>query len=255
MSTLKFVGRPPDSDFSVVHKKYTQARYDTVKVDSAYINSQIALIAPTLVSQSYVDTQDSQRSSKAAADAADAGYLLATQRGVTSGIAPIASDGYIPSANLPTLQTERKPTYTVASTTFLTTTRNVTTTNAKEYQAATMNIADPGYPYYPLCFALIRGGAINVTQNPSRSMGTPSYGQVSILAADNTKYSWCICNSRKVYDYHLAMPFADTTINPTTRPPVEGALTLNLWLGLWGGSIYTFDATGLQFFSINIPAA
>lgn len=254
MSTLKYVGRAPDSDYSAVHKKYVDQRYSTVKVDDAYIDSQVAAIGTTLVSQTYVDAQDAQRATKSAVDTADAGYLLASSRGAASGVAPLSSDGYIPSANLPTLQTDRKPFYTVASSTFLSGLRVVTTVNPKEYQAATMTIPDPGFPYYPLCFALIRGGAINATQTPNRSTGTPHYGQVSILGSDNTKYGWCLTGSRKCYDFHLAMPFADDTIDPSTRPPVIGSLTLGLWLGLWGGSTYTFDSTGLQFFSINYPA-
>lgn len=254
MSTLQYRGRSPDSDFSIVHKNYVDGRYNTVRVDQAYINSQISAVAGTLVNQNYVDAQDALRATKAAADAADASYVPADQRGVANGVAPIGSDGYIPSANLPALQTTRKPVFKGPDQVFLSGQRTVTTTSSKEYQVATMTITDPGFPYYPATFAYIRGGPLGAIQNPPRTMGTPNFGQVSILAADNTKYGWSLCGSRKVYAHHLVLPFADNTINPTTRPPVEGDLTLGLWVGLWGGTSYTFDSADLQFFTICYPA-
>ena len=254
MSSLVYRGRSPDSDHSVVNKRYTDQRYDTVRVDAAYISSQIALVTSSLVTPAYVDQQDGFKAAKTAVDAADSGYLLASTLGAANGVAPIASDGYIPAINLPTLQTQRNPTFVGPSQVFLSGSRVVTTINAKEYQVATMTIPDPGYPYYPLCFAMIRGGAQQVTAEPPRSQGTPNYGQVNILASDNTKYGWGICTSRKVWDFHMCLPFADTSINPTTRPPVQGALTLGLWVGLWGGTTFTFDSGGLQFWSINYPA-
>ncbi|AEL98450.1 hypothetical protein LINSTU_245 [Mycobacterium phage LinStu] len=254
MATLKYVGRAPDADFSVTHKKYVTTRYNTIRVDADYINSKVAEVGATLVTPAYVSAQDALRASKAAVDAADAGYLPVSQRAVANGVAPIDEDGYVPGEMLPTLQTERKVFFKNVDTVLLTGNRVVTTVNAKEFQVASMTIPDPGFPYIPLVFATIQGAAASAAANPLRHMGTNNYGQLTVLDGENTKYAWAICGSRKTYSMFTALPFADPEVNPTTRPAIYGSLDLGLWIGLWSGTTFTFNPTGLRFYAICYPA-
>lgn len=252
---LKYLGREPGSDFSVMTKKKVDDAYAAVSASDSFLHSATALAAATadLATPTYVDTQDGFRATKSAVDSADANYLLATTRGAANGVAPLGSDGYIPSANLPTLNSNRKPIFKNVDTVFLTAPRVVTTTNAKEYEAARLTIADPGFPYIPVPFAVIRGGAVNATEPASQSVGTGNYGQISILDASNVKWGWCITTGQHPQSWHTALPFADNTINPTARPPVTGITTLSLYLGVWTGTTYTFDNVGLQFYCLVYP--
>lgn len=252
MTGLQYRGRVPDTDFSVLHKKWADDNYDLVKVDAAFVNNAVATEGIPLVSQTYVDNQDNLREKITAVDTADLGYLLATVLGTASGVASIGADGYVPSAQLPTLTTERKPFVVNATEVLMTGTHEVTTLNNKEYRAANLTITDPGFPYIPLFFAYVSGGSLNGVQ-PSRMLGTGSYGQISVLRSDNLKYAWTLCNSKKALDTFCAMPFADTTINPTVLPPLYGTTQWSLWLGLWSGSTFTFTPTGFRFFAFVWP--
>lgn len=252
MSGLLYVGRAPDSDFSVVPKSYVDARYNTIKVDNAYITSAVNAQSSALVTQSYVDSQDALRATKANVDSADAAYVPTSNVGVANGLVPLDNNSYVLSANLPTLVTNRKPIYVPATSVTLSGSRDVITTNAREYQAASLSIPDPGFPYIPLLFAQIQGGAVNTTP-AGIGLGTASYGQVSILDSGNVKYGWCLCTSSNYLNFHTAIPFADGTTNPTSRPPIQGASTFGLWLALWGGTNYTFTSTDLNFFALVYP--
>lgn len=249
---LSYVGRAPVSEFSVVPKSVADARYDALVVDDEFLEDAVATSAIDLVTPSYVDTQDSFRATKAAVDAADANYLLATTRGAANGVASLDGDVYVPSAQLPTLNTNRKVGFKNVDTVFLSGSRTVTTTNAREYEAARLTIADPGFPYIPLPFCTIRGGSVGGSAS-SPSMGTGNYGQVTILDASLNKWGWCITGGHKVPGWNMALPFADSTINPTSRPPITGSVTLSVWLACWTGTTYTFDSAGLQFYALIYP--
>ncbi|QZE10552.1 hypothetical protein SEA_SCOOBYDOOBYDOO_237 [Mycobacterium phage ScoobyDoobyDoo] len=254
MSTIKYVGRAPDSDGSLVPRRYVQDRYGTIKVDTDFITSEVLSQAGAagLVTESYVDAQDNLRAKKAAVDAADANHVPVSQRGQANGVVPLDNNAYIPSQYLPTISTSRSPIFVPATSVALTSNRVVTTTNPKEYQAASISIPDPGYPYIPLLFAQILGGSSN-GNIVNRTMGTGNFGQVTILRSDNEKYGWNLCGSHKPMYYHTAIPFADNTINPTVREPMSGASTFGLWLGLWSGLTYTFSPVGLNFFALVYP--
>jgi len=252
MSGLQYRGRAPDTDFSVLHKKWADDQYDLLKVDEAFVNNAVATEGIPLVSKNYVDTQDNLREKIATVDAADLNYIAATALGNASGVASIGPDGYVPSAQLPTLTTERKPFIVNATEVLMTGSREVTTLNNKEYRAANLTIEDPGFPYIPLFFAYVMGGSLNGPQT-TRLLGTGSYGQISVLRSDNLKYAWTICNSKKALDTFCAMPFADQTINPTVLPPLYGTTQWSLWLGLWSGSTFHFTPNGLRFFCIVWP--
>ncbi|ASZ74788.1 minor tail protein [Mycobacterium phage Phabba] len=251
---MRYVGREPDSDYSVLPRRYVTDRYDTIRVDNDFITAELATQASEagLVNQSYVDQQDALRAKKANVDTADANYIPVSQVGATNGIVPLDTNSYIPSQYLPTIQTERKMGYVAAQNIILSGERLCTAINPKEYLAATLTIPDPGFPYIPLIFAHILGGSINGNA-ANRGMGTGSYGQISVLKSDDTKHSWCLATSHKTLAYHTCVPFADNTVNPNTRPLLEGQSVFNLFLGLWSGNTYTFNSAGLQFYALVFP--
>ncbi|ACH62208.1 hypothetical protein MYRNA_241 [Mycobacterium phage Myrna] len=251
---LDYVGRAPDSDYSVLPRRYVTERYDTIRVDQDFITADLAnqAAATGLVAPSYVDQQDALRAKKANVDAADANYIPVSQVGAPNGVVPLDNNSYIASQYLPTIQTERKMGFVAAQTVILSGDRVCTAINPKEYLAATLTIPDPGFPYVPLLFAHILGGSVNGNA-ANRGMGTGSYGQISILRADDTKYSWSLTTSHKPLAYHTCVPFADNTVNPTTRPLLEGQHVFNLFLGLWSGNTYTFNSTALQFYALVFP--
>jgi len=248
MSTLQYRGRAPDSDYTVVHKKYIDDRYAVLKVDTAFINQAVATQMVNGVNSGYVDQQDGFLAHKAAVDTADAGYLATTVLGAANGVASLGSDIYVPPAQLPTLQTERAPFFKNADTLFLTgtATREVTTANPREFQLATLTIPDLGFPYTPLLFGVVRGGSLNGI-NTSRAMGTGNYAQISILRSDNAKYGFQLTSGQKGYDTFTCIPSSDPTA------PISGANTFGLWVGMQSGNTYTFSAVGLAFYAIAMP--
>jgi len=250
MSGLQYVGRAPDSDFSVVHKKWVDDRYAQVKVDLAYVNSATTAALTSKVTTDYVDTQDNLRAKSADVDAADATYVPLSQKNQANGIATIGPDGYIPAAQLPALSTQRKVSYKFADTIYLTGTQSVQTTSAKEYKAATLTIPDPGFPYVPLAFADIQGGSTSGAQG-TRTEGTGSFGQISILDPTDVKYGWGICTDMKTLAYYKAIPYGPVGKLPAA---VNGPLTLDLWLALWAGQTYIFTGASLLFWAMVYPS-
>lgn len=248
---LEYRGRAPDSDFSVVHKKWADDHYTLIKVDTAYVNTQVATAVVNLADPAFVDAQDNLRAKTALVDAADALYVPLTQKGQPNGVASIGSDGYVIPSQLPALTTERKPVSKNVDTIYLSGTRGVTNLTPKEFKAATLTFADPGFPYIPLVIASVQGGATSGTQGP-KTIGGGSYGQISVLDADDKRYAWAVCTDQKSLSYHLAIPYGE----PLRAVPysVSGALTLDLWLGLWSGSAYTFTSDNLVFYLVAYPS-
>lgn len=254
---LKYVGRRPDnSGYAVMSKAQVDDAYEGSRVDNDYVTGAVQDVLPSLASLTYVTNQDAQRATKTAVTAADATYVPVSQlSGVSGGVVPLNSSSSVPLSRVPaTIQTHRAPIVKYADTVHLVGTEvMVAPSGAKQYLAASVTIADPGYSYIPLPFAVVRGGALDSADPVTRSMTTACYGQLSVLDADNVKYGWTVCTGRKVYDFHTLLPFADDQVNPTSRPLVEGPLTLDLWLGLYGGTTYTFTNTGFQFYVLIYP--
>jgi hypothetical protein len=250
VSALGYKGRAPDSDYSVLHKKWVDDRYAAQKVDNTYINAQVAakIAAAGLVDQLYVDQQDATLAHKAAVDSADYNYLPASQLGTAGGVAQLGADIYVPAANLPPLQTERAPYFKNADSIFLTGTRDVSQVNPKEFEAARLTIPDLGFSYTPLLFAVIQGGAINAPNPLGRAMGTGNYAQISVLHTDNSRRALTITSGQKAFDFFVCMPSADVAT------PLAGANTFGLWLGMQTGTTYSFKAEGLRFWAMCFPA-
>ena len=259
MTALKYIGRPPDSsDFAMMNKEQVEAAYEITQVDASFVNGAVQDVLPSLASLSYCTAQDSLLASRAAVNSADANYVLATEiGGVSGGVVPLDSSSSLPLSRIPaSLKTSRPIAIAASPTIYLSTVRTVgPSTGTKLFKAATLSIADPGYPYIPLPFAAVQGGPVLSTDAVTRSQTTSCYGQLSVLDPNNVRYGWTICGGRKVMDFHQCLPFADSTVNPSTRSLVEGPLTLDLWLGLYSGTTYSFQNanSSLVFYAICFP--
>ena len=257
MGALEYLGRRPDgSDYAVMNKGHVDDAYEATRVDSAYVTGAVQDVLPSLASLTYVSNQDALRATITAVQAADNNYVpISELAGVSGGVVPLNSSGSIPANRTPaTIKTHRPPTIKYADTVNLVGTQNMTApTGALQYLAATLTIADPGYSYIPLPFAVVQGGAVNSTDPVTRSTTTSCYGQLTALDPDGVRYGWTVCGGRKILNFHTMLPFANEQVNPTNQPPVDGPLTLNLYLGLYGGSTYTFTAAGFQFYCLIYP--
>ena len=127
--------------------------------------------------------------------------------------------------------TERAPFFKNADTVFLTTgTQEVTQVNPKEFEAARLTIPDLGFPYMPLLFAVIQGGALNGANPLGRIDGhrqlradlRPAHRQLAALAHDHHA-------ARRRLNSSPACPAADVLT------PLSGAHTFGLWLGMQTG--------------------
>jgi hypothetical protein len=249
--TLKYVGRAPDSDYSVLDTKYVRDRYNTIKVDVPYINSEVANQSVNLVAPTYVDQQDALRAKKTNVDTADALYVPKTDIGINGGLVPLQADATIAGSMLGTVQTERPASF-VDGTAIISGDRVTQSVTVKDYKAGTLSISDPGFPYYPLIIAQMRGGS-TFGNAVNRGMGTGSFAQMSVLrGSDDLKFAWCLCTPHKTIGTHTAIPFADNTVTPSSRV-CNGATTFDLWVGLFSGSTFTFNSTAFRFMAMIYP--
>jgi hypothetical protein len=264
MAGLDYVGRTPaigTDNISVASKKFVDDTYAAIAVNSTYVASAIPAVTNALTNQTYVDGGntgtggDAGRAHKTDVDAADATYIPVTSLGATNGVASIGTDGYIPSAQLPTLNTVRKPIFKNVDTVFLTTSQTVTATaiNGKGFRAGALAVADPGFPYQLLAFAVIQGGSVSGTQ-PNPQTGTSNYGLVSILRdADDMCFGKTVTAGQQALDFFTVHPYGGQNDTPTTYPALTGVTSLSLWIALYGGTTYTFTPTGLVFYTIIYP--
>jgi hypothetical protein len=254
MTGVQYRGRPADSDHSVGSKQYVDDRYATTKVDNAYVNSAVAAVGTTLVTPSYVDSEDALQAHKTDVTAADTLYVPVSSKGVANGVPSLDASVYIPSGQLGTVQTSRKPVAGGAATIILSGDRELLSINPKEYKVASLTIADPGFPYIAFAFASVRGGSVNGVQ-AGVDKGTGNYAQLSILGdLDDRRYGWMVTTGQKQIDTNMVVPYGELNSTPLTLTPVTGALTLDLYAGLYGGTTYTINSTSLAFWAIAYPA-
>ncbi len=250
MSSLQYVGKLPDSDASVTHKKYVDNRYNNLKVDSDYIHGRTALITPNLATPSYVDSRDALRASKTEVDAGDNQKIPNSQKDIASGVVGLDNNGYINPTKYTGLKTARPITYK-EGTIILSGTQTVNTTNGKEFLSGTLTITDPGYPYIIWAFANLQGKCGTPTM---RTKGAGSYGQISILGPGDVRYGWGLTTGNNAPDFYSAVPYGGSTDTPALRTPITGNLSLSLYLGLWAGTQFTFYSNGAQFYTYIFPA-
>lgn len=101
MAKLTYVGRNPDSDAVVVPKSAADAAQAAAAVTTDSVATQIAGVAATLTTRSYVDAQDVGRAHITDVDAADALYVPASYLNAANGVAGLDSSGNLLSAQLP----------------------------------------------------------------------------------------------------------------------------------------------------------
>lgn len=244
---MKNVGRTPNSDASVITKAWADNQHTAVSVTDGYIDGKVGVHAANtgLVTESYVDNADHARATKVAVDAADALYVPLSQRGVAGGVASVGSSGFVPSGQLPALRTERPSLTIPATTVFLSSEQTISGTTTKTYQAALIEIPDPGYPYLLMPMAFVSGRSTGTLDHSPRVGGT-SRGKMAILGQDDTVYGGGIADNSFATAVHPVLP---TTIN-TAPVPVAGATTLRLWLSLHSGaSGYVFSPVLFRFFT------
>lgn len=253
MATLKNVGAVPNTASAVAHKGYVDTTYNTLKVDEVYVASAASAQTANMVTPSYVAAQDALRASKTAVTAADALYIPITQMGAPNGVATIGSDGYVPSSQLPTVTTDRVPT-TVNGNILFSGSREVLTTSTKEFQAGSLLVPDPGYPYQILAFANIWGAASQAPPPPDNRTGVGNYGKAVILGPSDKIFAEGVSSGNYFRDFVRVVPYASLNETPTTR---TGTTQLDLWLSLWPGSVnstYTFYSQFISFFALVLPA-
>lgn len=248
---LPYVGRAPDSDSSITTKQYVDTKYGTVAVDLDYVNSAAADIASDLVLQTYVDTQDNTRAKKTLVDTADASYILATQRGVANGVASIGSDGFIPSGQIPSGIPDRAPIF-VNYTTKLLSSQSVVTTATKEYLAATIEVADPGFPYYPLIFGSVTGSS-GSTQGQVRRANSGGLGKMVVLTASDQIWAAGVAGGSYQPAQYEIQPSCNPNATPSTQLPLSGANTFTLWLSCFTGNSYQFTDENFSYYAILFP--
>jgi hypothetical protein len=251
MPPTKYVGRAPNSDSSVVTKGYIDSTHTQVEVTPDYIADAVSsyVASINLVTPAYIDSADATRSSKAEVDAADLNYLPTTARGAVNGVASLNASGLIPSAQLPTLSTDR-PILCVDGTISLSTEQTVTGTTAKTLQAGTLTITDPGYAYRVLAFAFV-GGRCAGTIDHSRRKGGGSMGKMTILDGNDALYSGGVAAGALGLTVYPVVPTAAQGTLPST---VTGSTTLKLWVALQSGTSYIFSPTGTRFLALVLPA-
>lgn len=279
---LQYVGRSPGSDTILSPKSYADSQAAAKVVTNSFVNSTTAAQAPNLVltSSGYVATQDNLRAKKTNVTSADAAYLAATARNAAGGVAGLSAGGFVDPAQLPTtMSTERAiksysvtraaadrgllgalaSSATAIGTVYLgsSSTRQVTTTQAREYRLASISVPDPGYAWRPLPFAFVEGGSVEADDPGTRSQGTGSYGLLTVMppaGSGNQIYASGIGTGSFAYDFIPVLPFAASNQTPTTVPPIPGALQLDLYGCCWAGDNYTFTGYYLSYWILVVPA-
>lgn len=153
---MRNVGRYPDRDTSLVHRKLTEDRKAEVSMTDDQIISVIDSMTHNYVSPNQVDTEAQSKLSKSAL-ASDAGLYI-DQSDVGTTYASLVN-GKVPSSQLPTGN----------STHYLETgNRHYTTgipTNGYSYGSDTavgsITINDPGYAWLPMIFGNVEVNSLN----------------------------------------------------------------------------------------------
>lgn len=273
MATLKYVGRAPDSDSTIVPKSYADSQNANLSVTTTIVNNIIAAAAVNLTDQTYVDAQDALRAHKNDVTAADNLYVALSALGAAGGVASLDGSGNIPAGQIPAgVRTDRVAAcYSVAHTGTLpllggtpnTTagaigtinlasgvTHTVSTTTVREYQLASIVIPDPGFPWKPLPFAWVQGNSSSGTNPGTRQSGNGNYGLLTCMppsGVSDTVYGLGLCTASYVTDTYAMTPYAATNQTHTSVPAINGSLELDLYGCLWSGTTYTFVGTNLNF--------
>lgn len=262
MSSLQIVGKLPDADASVMLKSSADSLDTTLVVDTAYVTSQLTNQTKNLVKQDYVDQQDALRGHKTDVDAADRNYLLQTDMG--SSLAVLDGSGNVPASEIPSgIVLSRLPfSYSVGTngTIYLGqgTSQSVATTNYRELLIAKMVIADPGYPWYPLCFGWVQGYASGLDNG--RFYGNSNYGLLTVQppsGVSDTLYAVGVGPSTVHPNYVSLVPSCPNNppgFKPSQQPAINGSLELDLSGCCFTGSGYVWTGANLVWIVFVMPS-
>ena len=262
MVGLSYRGRAPDSDSALVTKKWSDDTNATKIVDTAFINAEIAqeIIDQVLQTTSYVDTQDALRAKKTAVDAADANYVLDTALNAANGVAGLDSSGNLISSQVPTGIVTDFVVQSFKATgagLILSGEQQVTTTAVRAFKIATLAVTDPGYPWIPIPFGGVMGWS-GGTPPGSRLIGTGTTGKLVVCPPSGQGddiYGIGICTG--AFDKptpYMVVPYGSSSLTPSTRPPLTGGKTLDLYGSCFAGSGYVFSSAVLFFHVMAFPA-
>lgn len=257
MPGIRYEGRRPDSDIALATKGFADDAIAAAAVTADYVTVEIARVvsANDLRTATYVDAQDALLAKLADVEAAAAGLLDATARGTT--VAPLNGSAQVDVSYIPpgTLLTERTLSTVTGSATF-SGTLTATTTNPRERKLATASIADPGFPYHPLPFGTVSGQASGTPVVYPWS-GNGVCGLLTVCppaGSGDTIYGIGGCTDTPTAARYPIVPYAASGATPVNRPPVNGAITLDLYGACFQGSGYTFNSSGLEFWILVVPA-
>lgn len=265
MSGLQYVGRTPDSDSSIINRSYADALDDTLVVTDGYVNSVISTKVTPLQTPAYVDQQDLLRAHKLSVDIMDENYVPLTDLGQPNGVATTDNYGSITVSQIPsTAVTNRTSLYYEAASQGIVylqpgnTQSVISTSNSRETRLASITVPNPGYPWFPLCFAFVQGKSGGA--DPGQGHTNTNVGQLVVQppqgVSDNI-YAAAICLSSMNYNFHTLLPNArvgSPAVTPLTFPAVTGSLQLDLYGSCYTGSSYTWSGTGLAYYILVFPA-
>jgi hypothetical protein len=258
---LKFLGPYPTGDNVAVPLGYVNdlwngggpANLPGLKVDNAYVDAQTNALLPSLADVSYVDTRDSGKALKTAVDAADAAYIARSLIGQPNGPVPLNSVTQIDAAYVPAaIPTARTVTAAPDPVWALVGNQAVSTTNTKEYAAATITIADPGYPYLPIITGQATGAVTTGAADPGNGLGTGVWGQAIVFDTANNVWARAVTGPNFRTASYPLWPWAVAGATPS---PLTGPTVLTLYLSLYGRSdgvtdTYTFTRTNTLFSAV-----
>ncbi len=266
MAGLRHVGRPPDSDASLMTVKDINEYNVSVAVTELFVTDNLATEIATAVLKdtTYVDAQDALRAQKTDVDAADLNYFATTTLNAASGVAGLDSEGNVISGQIPAgLVTDRvaKAYSATAPDTevFLTTgeTQQVNNSSIRNFKIASLVIPDPGYPWVPLPFAMVMGKTVGTSPGDRWTEGDAS-GKLLVMQPEgdgDAIYGYGLCtgvyNQNRMY---AVVPYAAQDFDAGAEDPLEGGITLDLYGSCYEGSGYVFTGTGLFYQVLVLPA-
>lgn len=262
MSGKWYAGRTPDSDSVEVPKAFADSTIAAGLPSVTYVRNKIAqaISSVTLETPAYVNLANAQVAQKITVDTADQAYVATGQLNVAGGVAGLDSGGDLFTAQIPAgVPTE----YTMASfdvfnngIVYLTGPQTALTNSLRELKIASIQIADPGYPYRPIPMGIVQAGDPGGTQL-SRTVGTTNYGLLVVMpphVVSDQVYGAGICTDTTALNFYQFLPYAAAGATPTLVPPVQGDLELDLYGSCWTGTGYQFTPSGLTYSIFCFPA-
>ncbi|AVO25143.1 minor tail protein [Rhodococcus phage Finch] len=244
MPPLKNMGRPGDTDASMMTKETIDARFAATSVSSQDVTNQINAQTGELVTKTYVDQQDSPLATKLYVDNQDGAYVNLASRGVANGVAQLGADGKIPAGQLGTIP-DRRPVFLNGATISSFSPWTISSVPGS-YRIAQLSIPDPGWPYRIFMFASV--------ENRSSAAGGSIGRVIAVLRGrSNLRQGHGTSSSQGDWNRIKVLPCALPGDNGS-----QAGFTGSDWLDLYaekqsGGSSHIFTSYQLQFSAVLMP--